>query len=51
MDLLVTKKVIERIVPKFILDLNPVISGGFMLNLYMIQSLEHRKSIHLNTGS
>jgi hypothetical protein len=49
MDLLVTKKVIERIVPKFILDLNPVISGGFMLNLYMIQSLEHRRSIHLKT--
>jgi len=39
MDLLLTKKIIDRVIPKFILDLNPVISGGFMLNLYMMQSL------------
>lgn len=51
MDLTVTKKVIERVVPKFILDLNPVISGGFMLNLHMIQSLEYRKHIHLKKPS
>ena len=51
MDLLVTKKVIERVVPKFILDLNPVVSGGFMLNLYMMQSLEYRKNLHLKKES